>query len=69
MVMDVSKDQTLGSFMKKCQETVFHIKQIEPYSPWQLQTEENIRDLKKGSGSKVVQAGAPRRICDNALGF
>ena len=36
MVMGVSKEKTLGSFRKKCQEVDFHIKQMEPYYLWQL---------------------------------
>ena len=34
MVMNGSKEQTLASFRKKCQEADFHIKQTEPYYPW-----------------------------------
>ena len=37
MVLDASKEQNLGLFKKKCQEADFHIKQIEPYYPCQLQ--------------------------------
>ena len=59
MVMYGSKDKTLGSFSKKCQDVDYHIKQTETYSPWQLQAEGNIRELKKGAGRKMVQYGAP----------
>ena len=69
MVMDGPKDNTLGSFRNKSQEADCHIKQTEPYSPWQLQAEGNIRYMNKGAGMKMVQAGAPKRIWDNALKF
>ena len=36
MIMDRSKEQTLGSFRKKCQDPDFHIKQTETYSTWKL---------------------------------
>ena len=62
MVMYVSKEQILGLFRKKCQEVDSHIKQTEPYSPWKLQAEVNIRELKKGSGRKIFRAGAPKWI-------
>ena len=68
-VMDASKEQTLGSFRKKCQEADFHIKQTEPYSPWQLQSEGTIRDMKKGDGRKMVWADAPKWIRNKYLYF
>ena len=69
MVMKGSKEKTIGSFKKNCQEAYYHIKQTEPYSSWKLQSEGNTRELKKGSGRKIVQAGAPNRVWDNALDF
>ena len=43
MVMYGSKEQTLGSFRKKCQEEDCYINQTDKYSPWKLQSEGNIR--------------------------
>ena len=34
MVMDGSKEQTLGQFKSKCRQAGCHVKQTEPYSPW-----------------------------------
>ena len=34
MVIDGSKEQSLGEFKRKCRECSCHIKQIEPYSHW-----------------------------------
>ena len=59
MLMDGSKEKTLGSFKKSFQEADFHINQTEPYSPWQLQAEETIRELNKVGSRKMVWAGAP----------
>ena len=47
MAMDGSKEKTVGSFRKKCQEAYFHIKQMEPYSPWKFLAEDIIRELKR----------------------
>ena len=69
MVMGRSKEQTLGSFKIKFQEAYFHINHTEPYSPWQLQAEGTIKELKKGAGRKMVWAGATKRVWDNALEF
>ena len=69
MVMDGSKEQTQGKFKKKCQEADCHVKQTEPYSPWQLKAEGTIRELKKAAGRKMVRAGAPKRVWDDALEF
>ena len=59
MIMDGSKEQTLGQFKKKCQDADCRIKQTEPYSPWQNAAESAIRELKKAAGRKMVRAGAP----------
>ena len=69
MVMDGSKEQTLGSFRKKCPEADVHINQTKLYSPWQLQAEGNIIELDKGAGRNMVREGAPKRVWVNALEF
>ena len=33
MIMDGSKEQTLGAFKAKCQDAAIHIKQTKPHSP------------------------------------
>ena len=35
MIMDGSKEQTMGKFRKKTREFGTHVKQTEPHSPWQ----------------------------------
>ncbi len=62
MIMDGSKEQTLGRFRKKCQQASVHMKQTEPYSPWQNLAESAIRELKKAAGRKMVRAGAPKPL-------
>jgi hypothetical protein len=67
MIMDGSKEQTLGRFKKKCQDTDCHIKQTESYSPWQNAAESAIRELKKAAGRKMVRAGAPKPFWVDAI--
>ena len=69
MIMDGSKEQTQGRFKKKCLEAGVHIKQTEPYSPWQNDAESAIRELKKGSGRKMVRAGAPKALWADCIEF
>ena len=39
MVLDGSKEQCLGDFKRKLREADCHLRQTEPYSPWQQATE------------------------------
>jgi hypothetical protein len=59
IIMDGSKEQTLGVFRKKAREMVVHIKQTEPYSPWQNAAEGAIWELKRCAGRKPSQALGP----------
>jgi hypothetical protein len=67
MIMDGSKEQTLGRFKKKCQDAVCHIKQTEPYSSWQNAAESAIRKLKKAADQKMVRAGAHKPFWVDAI--
>jgi len=67
MIMDGSKEQTLGRFKKKCQDADCRIKQTESYSPWQNAAESAIRELKKAAGRKMVCAGAPKPFWADAI--
>ena len=67
--MDGSKEQTLGRFCKKCLEASVHCKQTEPYSIWENQDEGGIRELKKASGRKNVQADAPKAMWVDSIEY
>jgi len=69
MIMNGSKVQTLGRFCKKCIEASVHCEQTEPYSSWQNQAEGGIQELKKASGRKMVQAGAPKAMWADAIEY
>ena len=44
-----------------------HVKQTEPYSPWQNAAELTIRELKKGAGRKAAGAQSPKKLWNHAL--
>ena len=67
MIMDGSKEQTLGRFKKKSQDADCLIKQTEPHSPWQNAAKSAIRELKKAAGRKMVRAGAPKPFWADAI--
>ena len=62
LILDGSKEQTLGEFRKKARQFGCHIKQSEPYSPWQIMAESAIRDLKRGSGRKMMRSLSPAKL-------
>ncbi|KAL7526268.1 LOW QUALITY PROTEIN: hypothetical protein ACHAXR_003858, partial [Thalassiosira sp. AJA248-18] len=67
MVMDNSKEQTLGDFCRKCREADCHIKQTEPHSPWMNNCETQIRELKRGSSRKMIKTRSPKKLWDHCL--
>ena len=67
IIMDGSKEQTLGTFRKKAREMGIHVKQTEPYSPWQNAAEGAIRELKKGTARKMARSHSPRKLWDHCI--
>ncbi len=60
MVLDGSKEQTKGDFMRKLHEADCHARQTEPHSPWQQVAEGCIRELKRGVSRKMIKTGLPQ---------
>ena len=67
MIMDGSKEQTLGQFCKKCCQAGSHMKQTEPYSQWSNAAKGSIRELKRGVGREMVRSQAPKQLWDDCL--
>ena len=67
IIMDGSKEHTMGLFRQKAKEMGVHIKQTEPHSPWQNAAELAIRELKKGAGRKAARAKSPKKLWDHTL--
>jgi hypothetical protein len=67
LVMDGSKEQTMGEFRKKCRDAGAHVHQTEPYSPWQDRAELAIRELKKKTRRAMMKTRCPKRLWDDCL--
>ena len=67
LIMDGSKEQTLGEFRKKMRKFGCHIKQSKPYSPWQIMGEGAIRELKRGSGRKTMRSLSPAKLWNHYI--
>ena len=62
--MDEVREQVMGEFSHKARQADCHVKQTEPYSPWQNAAECTIRELKKGAGRKI---NSPKKLWDDCL--
>ena len=67
MVMDGSKEQTLGKFRKKCREAACHVRQTEPLSPWSNYAEVSIKQLKLASGRDLRRSKCPKMLWDDCI--
>ena len=67
LIMDGSKKQKLRDFRKKVRQFGCHIKQSEPYSPWQSMAEGAIKELKHGSGRKMMRNLSPDKLWDHYI--
>jgi len=54
IIMDGSKEQTMGEFRRKARQMDCRIRQTEPYSPWQNAAESTIREVSRASGRKMI---------------
>ena len=62
-----SKEQSLGTFAKKCREADCHLTNTEHYSPWMQTAEGCIKVVKRGSSRKMLRTGLPKRLWDYSL--
>ena len=67
IVVDNSKEQTLGQFKKKCREADCHLVTTEPYSPWMQAAEGCIKQTKLGSSRKMLKTGCPKALWDHCI--
>jgi hypothetical protein len=67
LIMDNSKEQTLGQFRAKAREADCWIKQTKAYSPWSNFAKLAIQELKKGCARKMIKARVPKRLWDECL--
>ena len=62
MICDNSKEMILGEFNRKLMEASSHLRQTNLIIPWLNAFEREIKELKKGSGRKLIESGAPMRL-------
>ena len=55
MIIDGSKEQTLGNVRRKVTEAGYHLRQTEPESSWKMAAEGVICILKRGSGRNMTK--------------
>ena len=67
IVVDSSKDQTIGKFSKKCREADCHLVTTEPYSPWIQATEGCIKQTKLGYSRKMLKSGCPKPLWNHCI--
>ena len=58
LVMDGAREQVMGEFRHKARQADCHVKQTEPYSPWQNAVEGTIKELKKSAGRMMIKANS-----------
>ena len=63
--MDNSLEQTKGEFRRIARSFGCGMEQFDHYQPWQNISESGVRELKKGSGRKMVVSHAPRSLWDH----
>ena len=62
-----AKELIQGKFHQKLKKAACHLKQLELYTPWSNAAERDIKELKKGSGHKLLQTRASKHLCDDCL--
>ena len=67
LVMDGAREQVMGEFRNKARQADCHVKQTEPYSPWQNAAEGTIRKLKKSAGRKMIKSNSPKKVWDDCI--
>ena len=58
MIYDNAKEMILGKFKRKLKKVSCHLRQTEPFTPWLDVAEREIKELKKGSGRKLIKCGS-----------
>jgi len=67
LIIDGANEMRQGIFSQKIKDATCHLRETEPYSPWQNSAEREIRELKKGCAHKLVATGSPIRLWDYCL--
>ena len=67
IIADGAKVLQAGKYRAKCKEADVYCRSPEPYSPWMNAAEGTIRELKKGSGRKMIANGSPKCLWGDCI--
>ena len=67
MIMDGSKEQTLGEFRRKNREVRTHLRLLEPDTVKSNSAKGAIRELKKWSGRDMIRERSQRVLWDHCI--
>ena len=67
MIVDNSREQSLGEFERKCKEADCHLVNTEPFPPWSQLVEGCIRELKRLSSRQLIKMSSPKRLWDHSI--
>ena len=67
MIVDGSKENTLGVFKSKVAEDGCHLRQRKSKSSWKMAAQGGICELKRGSGRKMKKMKSPKVLWDDCL--
>ena len=67
IICDNAKDMVLDEINRKFKEALCHLRWTEHFTPWSNAAEREIRELKKGSGRRLIKSGMPTRLWDDFL--
>ena len=57
----------MDEFWHKARQPDCHVKQTEPYSPWQNAAEGTIRERNKSAGIKMIKTNSPKKLWDDCI--
>ena len=69
IVVDNSKEKSLGKFDNKFREAACHLVNIEPYFSWTMATKGCIKHLNQVSSQKMLKSSIPKRLWDHCIGL
>ena len=69
IIVDGSKEQTLGDFKRKVAESGCHLSHTEPEYLWQMAAEVRIIELKRCSGRNMTKMKSPKVLWGDCLAF
>ena len=67
IVCDNAKEMVIGKFDRTHKEASCHLKHMGPFTSWSKAAKREIKELKKGSGTKHIKSGTPKRLWDDCL--